>query len=52
MSNLNELIDHVHNLATPEWAFLICALALAVAWKALDLVAKFQKGNRRRGPHE
>jgi hypothetical protein len=52
MSNLTELIDHTHDLTTAHWAFLICAFALAVAWKALDLVGRSQRKNHRRGPHE
>lgn len=40
MSNLTELIDHARGLTTAHWALLICAFALAVAWKALDVVSR------------
>jgi hypothetical protein len=52
MSNIPELIDHFHNLTPLQGLFLICGFALAVVWKALDLVAKSQGKNHRRGPHE
>jgi hypothetical protein len=52
MSTITELIDHFHNLTPLQGLFLICGFALAVAWKALDLVDKFQGKNHRRRPHE
>jgi len=50
MSTITELIDHFHNLTPLQGVCLTCAFALAVAWKALDLVGKGK--NDRRGPHE
>jgi hypothetical protein len=41
MNNLIELIDHTHDLTTSSAIFLICVSALAVVWKALDVVARF-----------
>jgi hypothetical protein len=42
--NLKTLIERTHDLSTAGIVFLIAVLALAVAWKALDIVSK------RKGP--
>lgn len=51
MNTITELIDHLYNLTPLQGLFLICGLALAVAWKALDTVAR-SHGKNRRGPHD
>jgi hypothetical protein len=40
MNNLVELIDHARDISSSGTIFLVCIAALAVAWKALDVVAK------------
>lgn len=38
--DLAKLIERAHDLSTAGIVFLISVLALAVAWKALDIVSK------------
>jgi hypothetical protein len=43
MNNLAELIDQARDLTTSGTIFWVSIAALAVAWKALDVVARAQR---------
>jgi len=52
MSTITNLIGNLQDMTPLQGVFLICGFALAVVWKALDVVARSQGKNPPRGPHE
>jgi len=52
MSTITNLIANLHDLTPVQGLFLICGFALAVVWKALDIVARSQGKDSLRGPRE
>lgn len=43
MHSLVELVDHAQGLPPASAIFVVCLAALAVVWKALDVVARSQR---------
>lgn len=50
MHSLVELVDYAQGLPASSAIFLVCLAALAVVWKALDVVAGSLRNKPRKKP--
>ena len=51
MDKLVELLDQAQSITANTWNYLVCVLALLVAWRALGIVSRALR-NKKEGANE